>query len=121
MDSSLKGINDFPSWGAPHLVEEAKEAKRRNIPNYLSTLIREAKARNVNLITLPMGMTRQKENKTRYLYGKGYIMWFAKWILSSVNPPLSLTTRSNETDLVGETFRSSLMGVSVVSFPWTQE
>ncbi len=117
MDSSLKGINDFPSWGAPHLVEEAKEAKRRNVPNYLSTLIREAKARNVNLITLPMGMTRQKENKTRYLYGKGYIMWFAKWILSSVNPPLSLTTKSNETDLVGETFLTSLTGVSVASFP----
>lgn len=71
VDSSLKGINDFPSWGAPHLVEEAKEAKRRNVPNYLSTLIREAKARNVNLITLPMGMTRQKENKTRYLVRKG--------------------------------------------------
>ena len=62
-------------------------------------------------------MTRQKENKTRYLYGKGYIMWFAKWILSSVNPPLSLTTKNNETDLVGETFRNSLMGVSVASFP----
>ena len=113
VDSSLKEMNDFPSWGAFHPVEEAKETKRRHIPGYLSTLLREAKSRNVNLVTLPLGMTKQKENKTRYIYSKGYIVWYAKWILASVNPPLSLTTKCSELDKIGETFLASLANVSV--------
>ena len=53
------------------MVEEAKDAKNLRVHSYIATLVKQAADRNVNLITLPLGMTRQKENRTRYISGKG--------------------------------------------------
>ena len=116
VDSSIKGINDFPAWNSPHLVDEATLTKKRDVPNYLQTLIKQAEQRKVHLISLPLGMSRQKENQTRYLFSKGIIMWYSKWVLSGSSPALTFTTKASELSTVGETFMTKLNSESVCSF-----
>ena len=86
------------------MVEEAVSSKRRDVPTYLQTLLKQAELRKVHLISLPLGMSRQKENQTRYIFSKGLIMWYAKWVLSSSSPALTFTTKSSELSTIGETF-----------------
>ena len=104
------------------MVEEAVSNKRRDVPTYLQTLIKQAELRKVHLISLPLGMSRQKENQTRYIFSKGLIMWFAKWILSSSSPSLTFTTKSSELSTIGDTFFTKLTNLSVcfVSLPHPQ-
>ena len=109
----MKSINDFPAWSTPHMVEDAKEAKNHRVSSYLSALIKQAADRHVQLITLPLGMSRQMENKSRYIFGKGLIMWYAKWNLASIAPILSFSTRCSELDVVGEVFQAELSNLSV--------
>ena len=97
------------------MVEEAASSKRRDVPTYLQTLIKQAEQRKVHFISLPMGMSRQKENQTRYIFSKGLIMWYAKWVLSSSSPALTFTTKASELSPVGETFFSKLSTLSVAS------
>lgn len=116
VDSSIKGINDFPAWNSPHMVDEATLTKKRDVPNYLQTLIKQAEQRKVHLISLPLGMSRQKENQTRYLFNKGIIMWYSKWILSGSSPALTFTTKASELSTIGETFMTKLNSESVRPF-----
>ena len=113
VDSSAKNISDFPGWNIPHMVETALETKKRDIPSYLSSLVRQAEQRKTHLIVLPQGMTRQKENKTRYIFNKGIIMWYCKWILSSSIPALSFTSKTSELENVGQVFMLELSKLSV--------
>lgn len=117
VDSSIKNITDFPGWNTPHLVEQAKDARNLRVHSYMATLIKQAADRNVNLITLPLGMTRQKENRSRYIFGKGIIMWYAKWNLSSISPVLTFSTKCSELNIVGETLMNEISGFSVRSSP----
>ena len=98
------------------MVEEAVSSKRRDVPTYLQTLLKQAELRKVHLISLPLGMSRQKENQTRYIFSKGLIMWYAKWVLSSSSPALTFTTRSSELSTIGDTFFSKLSMLSVSIF-----
>ena len=86
------------------MVEDAKEAKNHRVSSYLSALIKQAADRHVQLITLPLGMSRQVENKSRYIFGKG---------LASIAPILSFSTRCSELDIIGEVFRAELTNLSV--------
>ena len=95
------------------MVEDAKEAKNHRVSSYLSVLINQAADRHIQLITLPLGMSRQVENKSRYIFGKGLIMWYAKWNLASIAPILSFSTRCSELDVVGEVFQAELSNLSV--------
>ena len=99
------------------MVEEAVSSKRRDVPTYLQTLLKQAELRKVHLISLPLGMSRQKENQTRYIFSKGLIMWYAKWVLSSSSPALSFTTKSSELSTISETFFSKLSTLSVSILP----
>ncbi|KAK8821336.1 hypothetical protein WA538_005962 [Blastocystis sp. DL] len=117
VDSTVKSINDFPAWSTPHMVEDAKEAKNHRVSSYLSALIKQAADRHVQLITLPLGMSRQVENKSRYIFGKGLIMWYAKWNLASIAPILSFSTRCSELDVVGEVFQAELSNLSSHLYP----
>ena len=98
------------------MVDEATLTKKRDVPNYLQTLIKQAEQRKVRLISLPLGMSRQKENQTRYLFSKGIIMWYSKWVLSGSSPALTFTTKASELSTVGETFMTKLNSESVCSF-----
>ena len=98
------------------MVEEAKDAKNLRVHSYMATLVKQAADRNVNLITLPLGMTRQKENRTRYISGKGLIMWYAKWNLASISPVLTFSTRCSELDSIGNTLVNKISEFSVVNF-----
>ena len=113
VDSSIKNITDFPGWNIPHMVEEAKDSKNLRVHSYMATLVKQAAERNVNLITLPLGMSRQKENRTRYISGKGLIMWYAKWNLASISPVLTFSTRCSELETIGNTLINNLSGFSV--------
>ena len=95
------------------MVEDAKEAKNHRVSSYLSALIKQAADRHIQLITLPLGMSRQMENKSRYIFGKGLIMWYAKWNLASIAPILSFSTRCSELDTIGEVFQAELANLSV--------
>ena len=117
VDSSLKGINDFPAWNIPHMVEDVQDQKPSKIKaynSYMKNLVNQAEIRKVHLIVLPLGMSRQKENNTRYNHNKDIIMWHIKWILSSITPSLSFTSKASELDTVGEIFMRDLMNCSVV-------
>lgn len=119
MDSSIKGINDFPAWNIPHMVEDVQEQKHTKIKSYnsyMKGLVTQAEERKTSLIVLPLGMSRQKENKTRYYHSKGIIMWHMKWILSSIRPPLSFTSRCSELDKVGDVLMKELLNLSVLIF-----
>ena len=109
----MKSINDFPAWSTPHMVEDAKETKNHRVSSYLSALIKQAAERHVQLISLPLGMSRQVENKSRYIFGKGLIMWYVKWNLASIAPVLSFSTRCSELDTVGAVFQAELANLSV--------
>ncbi|KAK8801299.1 hypothetical protein WA171_004445 [Blastocystis sp. BT1] len=117
VDSSAKNIIDFPAWSTPHLVEEAKNPKSQRVPSYLSALIKQASDRHVTLITLPLGMSRQKENRTRYIFGKGLIMWYTKWYLASISPVLSFSARCSELDDVGTTVVNEIAKLSSHLYP----
>ena len=91
-------------------MEEAKSPKSHRGP---SALIKQAADRNVTLITLPLGMSRQKENRTRYIFGKGLIMWYTKWYLASISPVLSFSARCSELDDIGTTVMNEIAKLSV--------
>ena len=94
-------------------IQEQKDVKVKSYNSYMKTLVCQAEERKTKLIVLPLGMSRQKENKTRYIYNKGIIMWFSKWILSSVSPPLSFTCRCSELDIIGDVLLNELSKLSV--------
>ena len=45
---------------------------------------------------------------------KDIIMWHIKWILSSITPSLSFTSKASELDTVGDIFIRDLMNCSVI-------
>lgn len=98
-------------------VQEEKAAKVKSYNSYMKSLVAQAELRKTTLLILPMGMTRQKENRSRYNHSKGLILWHTKWILSSISPALSFTSRVSELDNVGEILIQELMNLSVVDFP----
>ena len=94
-------------------IQDQKPSKIKSYNSYMKTLVTQAEQRKTTLIVLPLGMTRQKENKTRYYFNKGLIMWHVKWILASTTPNLSFTSRCSELDLVGEALMNELSNLSV--------
>ena len=80
----------------------------------MKNLVNQAEIRKVHLIVLPLGMSRQKENNTRYNHNKDIIMWHIKWILSSITASLSFTSKASELDTVGDIFIRDLMNCSVI-------
>lgn len=95
-------------------IQEQKHTKIKSYNSYMKTLVNQAESRKTSLIVLPLGMTRQKENKSRYYHSKGLIMWHVKWILSSITPTLSFTSRCSELTNVGDALINELTQLSVL-------
>lgn len=101
VDNNNRVVNTF---GSAREYSEENKPQKVKLPKYLTIISNQAKQRKMNIKFMPKGMTRQKENHTRYIYKKGFIEWTIEWIFPSVVPLLK--EKSLECELT--TIRDSL-------------